>query len=222
MNNLKYCILIVAVLIAAAIGLTNCIGHGGKLTSITINQTHPVISDATTSIIPLTFQATATLSDGSTLIWQLVTWSLQDPTIASISNAAGSNGLVTPTTVITTATTTVTATDQVHPSISATAQLTVVHGSLTSITVSPTNPPAVISLGTTTKQFQALATYGTTTDTTQSVSWSSSDPGVATISNTPPTNGLATLVSQGQTTITATDLYTSPSISGISVINVGP
>jgi hypothetical protein len=74
---------------------------------------------------------------------------------------------------------------------------------LSSISVSPLNQsvPADSTL-----QFTATGHYsdGTTQDITTTVTWSSSDTAVATISNTAGTNGLASGVAKGSTTIAAT------------------
>ena len=85
------------------------------------------------------------------------------------------------------------------------------------IAVTPANPG--ILLGTvTTKQFTATGTYSdsTTKDITTSVTWSSSNTTVATISNTSGSNGLATLLTTGATTITAS----SGSITGSTLLTV--
>ncbi len=74
---------------------------------------------------------------------------------------------------------------------------------LTSIMVTPVNP----SIASVTKQqFTATGTYSDTTtqDITASVIWGSSDTNVATISNTLGSQGLATGIASGDTTITAT------------------
>jgi len=88
---------------------------------------------------------------------------------------------------------------------------------IVSFEVSPTNPS--IALGTT-QQFKVTAIYSdnTTQDFTAAVTWSSSDTGVATISNAAGSNGLATSVSTGTTTITAT----SGSISATMTLTVTP
>jgi hypothetical protein len=73
---------------------------------------------------------------------------------------------------------------------------------LSSIAVTPTNPSIANN---STLQFTATGTYsdGTTQDLTGSVTWSSSGS-AATISNAAGSNGLATAVASGTTTITAT------------------
>src|SRR5581483_3656965 len=84
----------------------------------------------------------------------------------------------------------------------------------TTVTVAPGAPtlvsigvsPATASIGPgATQQFTATGIYsdGSTDDLTTSVTWSSSDPGVATISNLAGSQGLATGVGAGSTTIAA-------------------
>jgi len=82
---------------------------------------------------------------------------------------------------------------------------------LVSVAVSPTNP--TIQVGST-NQFTATGTYsdGSTKPITTQVSWSSSNTGVATIDS----SGLATAVSGGTSTITAT----IGTLSGSTTLNV--
>lgn len=86
---------------------------------------------------------------------------------------------------------------------------------LTSIEVTPAN--SSIAFGTT-QQFTATGTYSdsTTQNLTKSVTWGSSSKSVATISNAAGSNGLATSVTPGATTITAT----SGRISGFTVLSI--
>lgn len=74
---------------------------------------------------------------------------------------------------------------------------------LLSLTISPSNPTKNPG---DTQQFTATAHYsnGSTQDVTTTVTWSSSIPSIATISNASGTKGLATAISPGVTTITAT------------------
>ncbi|QWV95376.1 DUF3443 family protein [Geomonas oryzisoli] len=74
---------------------------------------------------------------------------------------------------------------------------------LTSISVAPVN--STLAVGTT-GQFTATGTYSdnSTRDITGLVSWTSSAAGVVTISNATGTKGVATAVSVGITTVTAT------------------
>jgi hypothetical protein len=71
------------------------------------------------------------------------------------------------------------------------------------IGVTPANPSIVLGLN---QQFTATGTFkdGETANLTTSVTWASSASGVATISNTSGSQGLATSVGQGATNVTAT------------------
>ena len=88
---------------------------------------------------------------------------------------------------------------------------------LTSVTVTPANPS--IQFGTA-QQFVATGKFsnGGSQDLTASVAWNSSVPAVATISNAPGTQGMATSVAQGSSTITAT----LNSTSGSTILTVTP
>jgi uncharacterized protein YjdB len=101
--------------------------------------------------------------------------------------------------------------------ISGTTVLTVTPAALVSITVAPSS--GSIPLGTT-QAFTATGNYadGSTQDLTTSANWSTSDGTIATISNVAGTYGLATSVSVGSVTITAT----SSSISGTASLAITP
>src|SRR5207245_4825253 len=77
--------------------------------------------------------------------------------------------------------------------------LTVTAAALVAIAITPAT--ASTPLGTT-RQFTALGTYtdGTTQDLTQLGHWRSTDASVATISDSPTTQGLATTLGTGLTT----------------------
>jgi hypothetical protein len=87
------------------------------------------------------------------------------------------------------------------------------------ITVSPTS--VTISPGQT-KPFKATGHYSdqSTKDLTSSATWSSSNTSVATVSNTPGSQGLAAGVGVGGTQITATDALTG--IHGSGLLTVVP
>jgi trimeric autotransporter adhesin len=86
---------------------------------------------------------------------------------------------------------------------------------LTQIAVGPATP--TIQTGTTnnTQQFTAFGTFDDGSHSNPAVTWSSSDDTVATIS----ASGLATAVSQGTTTITATSVQ-NPTITGSQPLKV--
>ncbi len=86
---------------------------------------------------------------------------------------------------------------------------------LSSIAVTPAQVSVAIG---STLQFAATGTYsdGTNNDVTTSATWSSSNTGVATISNTSGSQGLAIAATPGTTTITAT----VNSVNGSTSLNV--
>ncbi len=141
------------------------------------------------------FTATGTFSDGSTQnLTSTATWSSDTTRVATISNTAGTVGLATS---VGQGTAGITAS---VGGVSGTTELTVTAAALVSIAVSPGT--GTIPLGDT-QQFTALGTYtdGNQQDVTQTGHWSSTNGGAATISNTQGTNGLATSVAVGSTTV---------------------
>jgi hypothetical protein len=176
------------------------------LTSITIDPPSASIAAGTTQ----QFTATGHLADGAQQILTTVaTWSSSTTGIATISNAAGSRGLAT---AVSAGTTTILASFSTI-TLSSPATLTVTPALLSSISVTPVNPSIVLG---TTQQFAAIGTFSDTTtqDITSSVTWNSSNATIATISS----NGLATTVAAGSTTISAT----SGGISGSTTLTVTP
>ncbi len=175
-------------------GSTQATVTAAVLASLTVSPALPTISRGTTQ----QFTATGTFSDGSTRdLTDAVTWASSSTTVAAISNAAGSEGLATG---LTGGQTTVSAT---QGAVTGSATLTVSASTLTSIAITPANP--TIAKGTT-QAFVATGTYSdsTTQDLTASVTWKSSDSAVATVSNAPGSEGIASGVAAGRTLISAT------------------
>ncbi|MDP3158216.1 MAG: Ig-like domain-containing protein [Archangium sp.] len=155
---------------------------------------------ASTLSIGLTFPFTATglFTDTTTQdLTTSVTWSSSTPAVASISNAAGSTGLVT---ALTAGSTTLTATSG---TISGSTPLTVTAASLTGLRISPTAPSVPRGQ---TRAFTAmgLLSDGSMQNVTTSVTWSTGTPAFATISNAAGSHGLLTAVAVGTSTVTAT------------------
>ncbi len=199
-----------AVTITAALG--NVSGTAGltvtpaTLVSINVTPTNPSIANGTSQ----QFAATGTYTDNSTQnLTTSVTWGSSDTSVAAISNASGSNGLASS---VSQGAVTITAT---LGTVSGSTGLTVTPATLVSINVTPTNPS--IANGTS-QQFAATGTYtdNSTQNLTTSVTWGSSDTSVAAISNASGSNGLASSVSQGAVTITAT-LGTVSGSTGLTV-----
>jgi 6-phosphogluconolactonase (cycloisomerase 2 family) len=142
--------------------------------------------------------ATGTYSDNSTQnLTASVTWAPATSSIATVSNAAGSAGKVT---ALSPGTVTITAT---LSGVMGSTTLTVTPAALISIAVTPAN--ASIARGTT-QQLTATGTYSdsSTQDLTASVTWAPTASAIATVSNVVSSQGLASALSPGTVTVTAT------------------
>jgi hypothetical protein len=156
--------------------------------------------------------ATGTLSDGSTQnLTTLGTWSSSNTAVATVSNASGSNGIVTG---VGAGTATITFT---YEGVTATVMVTVSGAMLTNVIISPANPEVMLRTGgggpgggrSQTLQLDATALFsdGSTQNVTALATWSISNPTgttVATISNQSPTQGEATIDAVGTCTVSVT------------------
>lgn len=147
----------------------------------------------------LQFNALGHFSDSSTLdLTGQVAWSSTVEATATISNAADSIGLADS---LTKGVTTIKAT-HVASTVAGSATLTVTDAVVVSIEVAPASASVAKGL---TRQFTATGAYsdGTSSDITDLVTWSSSDPAKATVSNAAGSRGLATGTGVGSATLTA-------------------
>jgi YD repeat-containing protein len=145
------------------------------------------------------FSATGTYSDGSIQdVTSTMAWSSSNPLLAIVSNASFQEGAVT---ALDLGTATITATSG---SVTGSTSLTVTAPVPTAINVVPVS--ATLAQGGTV-QFSSQTTLSDGTkgpDSTTTATWSSSDPTVATVSNTTGSQGLAMSVGPGAVTVTAT------------------
>jgi hypothetical protein len=183
------------------------------LQTITIGS--PTIARGTT----YQFTAMGHFSDNTDQVLNVnqISWGSITPTVASISNAAGSKGLASG---VSPGTTTITA---FLSGITGTGTLTVSAATLNSISVTPTggNPLPVGN----TAQYTAVGTYSdnSTQNITNLVVWTSSMPTIASISMAPGSIGLATALAPGATTMSATFTPTTPPgppVVGSAALNV--
>jgi uncharacterized protein YjdB len=159
------------------------------LVSLAITPTSTVLAPAST----LLYQAVGTYSDGTTQnITNVVTWSSSDVNTVSISASGLATGQSAGSAVITAK----------LGAVSNTSNVVVQSSALQSIAVTPAamSIPVQVAI-----QYKAIATFadGSTQDLTNSVTWTSSNPAFATISNSIGNAGLAVGVSPGSSTITA-------------------
>ncbi len=163
------------------------------LVSLQITPENPSLPKGTTRQLT----ATGIYSDHSTQdLTTQVTWGSSDPSVSSVSNAEGSDGLATalavgPATI-----------SAALGTVSGTTNLEVTAATLVAIEVSPAEPS--LSKGTT-RQLTATGLYSdnSTQDLTTQVTWNSSDPSVASVSNAAGSNGLAAALAVGSTTVSA-------------------
>jgi hypothetical protein len=195
-----------------------------RLLSISITPLDSAIAQNT--VHP--FTATGIYSDNTTQdLTGSVTWSSSDTNISTIADTAAlasdmttQNPMAAPSTSGRHAyaygrnagKTTITATSG---DISDSTTLTVTNATLISMAITPTNP--VIANGTA-QQFIVTGTFSdnTTQDLTAGVTWSSSNTGVAAISNATGSKGSATSIAAGTTVITAI----SGGVSGTATLTV--
>ena len=184
------------------------IGTAPVLVSLGVSPANPSIAAGTTQ----QFTAAGTYSDGSRHdVTAAVTWASLPMTVANISNAVGTQGLATG---LIQGTSTISA---ISGAISGSTSLKVGLPLLVSIAVTPANPFRPLG---TMPRFTATGTYsdGSTLDLSTSVTWDSSMPTVATISNDSGTQGVANTTATGTTSITAT----LGSVSGTTIVTVTP
>lgn len=204
--------------------IVNVKAAGVTLQSISVSPTGVSLAAGTST--PTPFKATGTFSDGTTQdLSGSVTWASSDPGVASIDNSAANRGVVTAQVAGVTNIVATFKPPSSAPVVSSSAKVTVTPALLTGISISPKSSSVAVMA---TLQFAASGTFsdGTTQILTADprVTWTSSNPNVATFSTT--ARGKATGVSVGTTTVSAT--YTDPSnatltdSTGLSVTPAAP
>jgi trimeric autotransporter adhesin len=177
---------------ASKTGNTSLTVSSATLSSISVTTPKPnsILAPGAT----LSFNAKGKWSDGSTQNVNVYsTWSSSDTTIASVGISGVATGQSAGTAKITAKIGTIT---------SNSASLIVESSNLRSITISPQSLKLPATIET---QLTALGTFedGNQLDLTSSVTWTSSTPSVATVSNSADTAGVATGVAPGKTTVSA-------------------
>ncbi|MEW6281135.1 MAG: Ig-like domain-containing protein, partial [Candidatus Eremiobacterota bacterium] len=173
-------------------GSTRLTVSAAELLSIQVTPVNPSLADG----LSRQMTATGTFTDGARDITDQVTWTSSNLAVATISNAQGSRGSAL----------------AVDPgqcdleaalgAVSGSTRLTVTAAQLTSIDVSPMNPSLPAGLS---RQFTATGRFtdNSSQDLTAQVTWSSSDPAAATVSNAVGQEGLCATVAPGQTDVGA-------------------
>jgi hypothetical protein len=205
--------LVVAMVAVFAAGIISCGGESNTLTKIEIIPADPSVATGYSRQL----LGTGFLSNGTTYTMTVLSWSSSDPAVAAISDS----GLVTAGTATGTTIITAVETDS-NRDLSATTTVTV--EKIESIAVTPVKPGMALF---TTHQFIATATLASTVTATQdltlSLTWGSSDTGIATVISSPGLLGSAIVSTgtvAGTTLITASDLKSTPTISGTTELTV--
>jgi hypothetical protein len=204
---------VISATVGAVKGFTSLTVTNSMLTSITVAPALAAIATRTT----LQYTATGHYADNTTQdLTQLVSWVSTDTSVATITSPLlGLKGLATG---VGAGMTTIQAT---LAGVTGTAMLTVNAVTLVSISVTPQPPLSIPIRGTV--QLTATATFSdnSTQDVTQLVSWFSSHPPVASVSNTANRKGLVTGLTPGMSTITAA-MGGTVAILGTTVVTVTP
>ncbi|MBL0542744.1 Ig-like domain-containing protein, partial [Aeromonas caviae] len=166
----------------------------------------------------------AILSDGQVLdvtTDDVVSWRSSDPAVATVSSSGTDKGRVTG---VSAGTVTITASGEANgQSFSAMAELTITHAVVTQLQITPAVSSLPVGLS---EQLTGEAilsdgqVLGVTTDDV--VSWRSSDPTVATVSNSGADKGRVTGVSAGTVTITASGEANGQSFSATAEVTITP
>lgn len=171
-------------------GTTSLTVSSATLKSISMSPSSALLAPGATVQI----NAKGTWTDGSSqLINQSVTWSSSNNNVATVSATGIATGQSSGTAKVTAQ----------SGALSAMTSIVVEGSSLVSIQITPSNSkvPETIEI-----QLKATGNFadGQSLDLTPAVTWTSGTSSVATISNAPATVGIATGVSPGNSTISAT------------------
>jgi uncharacterized protein YjdB len=208
-----------AVATVDANGMASAVGPGtatitatadGKSGTATITVSQAAVATVTVTPSPLSMsvgqatQLTATLKDavGNVLNGRTVSWSSSNPAAATVS----ANGLVT---AVAKGSATITATSEGK---TGSADVTTTNVAVGSVTVQPQDPSVVVGSSVQLNAIVRDANGNIVTD--RAVAWSSSNPGVATVSSSGVVMGAAV----GSASITAT----SEGKSGATIVSVIP
>jgi hypothetical protein len=185
-----------------------------QLASITIapSSDTPVALGATLSLTATGNSSYGSLYGPLAPSLQSVIWTSSSPAVATVSNAAGSAGIVD---ALTSGTATITAT---NGTITASTEVTVT-APLVSIAITPANPTVSVGSGQP-LQLTATGTFsdGSTANLTSNVTWSSSNTSVAVLSVIPGNPPIVVPVSSGTANISAA--YTGINGSTTVTVNV--
>jgi hypothetical protein len=188
--------------LSLVIAITGCgsVPPAATLKSVSVTPASANIAAGATQ----QFTATATYSDGSTAnVSSTASWTVATPAVATVNSSGLTTGAAAGSAMVTAS----------LSGITANASLTVMAPTvtLTSISVAPLSPSIAVSE---TQQFTATATYSnnSTANVSSTAIWTVATPAVATVNS----SGLATGLTTGSTTVTAS----LTGITGSASLNV--
>jgi trimeric autotransporter adhesin len=195
-----------ALVLAILVAVGGCGQFFPSSTSITALQVAPANATVAPGVTQQ-YSATATFGNNSTGdVTSSVTWSTNPTNVATIN----STGLLTGVTLG------VATVKAQSGSVIGSTGVTVANKQVTSIVIAPLTQTLSLSIGPTTVQFTATATYqdGSSGDVTGVATWTAVPSSVASISST----GLATAVAVGTANVTATSGGVTSNSATITVI----
>ncbi|WP_158608596.1 beta strand repeat-containing protein [Stagnimonas aquatica] len=184
--------------IGGVMGATSLTVTNATVKSGSVTPTDPTMPKG----VSRQFTATVVFTDGSTQdVTSQVSWTSSATGRATVGDSAASKGQVTAVSEGE-ATITATVTNDAAKGASASSKVTVTPATLGSITVTPATASAAKG---NTQNYKAEGLYSDNSveNLTETVTWSSSDTAVATVSNASGTRGVVRAVAQGSATITA-------------------
>ncbi len=205
MHRLRLIVLI-ALALSAVLTVQGCGQFFPSSNSITALQVLPSNASVAPGVVQQ-YTATATYGDNSTGdVTSQVTWSTSPTSVATITSGGLLTGVTLGTAVV----------KATSGSVIGSTGVTISNKQVSSVAIQPLTQGLSLSLGPTTVQFTATATYqdGSTGDVTANSTWNALPSSVASISST----GLATAVAVGTATVTATTSGVTSNSATITVV----
>lgn len=187
----------------AIIGCGQFFPGSKTITSLAIAPTNSTVAPG----VSQQFTATATYGNNTTAdVTSSVTWTSSPTSIATVTSGGLLSGVALGVATV----------KAQSGNVIATTSVTVATKQISSIAIAPLTQTLSLSLGPTTVQFTATATYkdGTTGDVTSTSTWNALPSSVASISST----GLAAATAVGTATVTATANGITSNSATITVI----
>jgi len=202
-NHLVFWTALVFACLLIVVGCGQFFPSSTTITAIQVQPSNAIVAPGVTQ----QYTATATFGNNSTGdVTSKVTWTTFATNIATISTGGLLTGVALGTTTV----------KAQSGSVIGTTGVSIQNKQVQSVAIQPLTQTLSLSLGPTTVQFTATATYrdGSTGDVTTTSTWNALPSSVASISST----GLATAVAVGTATVTATTGGVTSNSATVTVI----